>query len=149
VWLAVVEISTGRGVAANAGHEHPALYRAGESYELDVYRHGMPIGTMEGLRFRQHEFQLHPGDSIFVYTDGVAEATSSAQELFGTERMLEALNADPDARPMQTLQNVMDSITRFVDGAEQFDDITMLCFRYLGPGKNGGQQASADRSAET
>ena len=87
---------------------------------------------MGGIPFRQHEFQLNPGDSIFVYTDGVAEATNSDNELFGTDRMITALNKDPDANPEDILTNVMDDINDFVAGAEQFDDITMLCFKYLG-----------------
>ena len=132
VWLGVLEISTGKGLAVNAGHEHPVLRRAGGNYELVVYRHSMPIATMGGIRFKQHEFQLNPGDSFFVYTDGVAEATNEENELFGTERMLDALNREPDAQPEQILANVMHDIKSFVNGAEQFDDITMLCFRYLG-----------------
>ena len=114
VWLAVLEISTGKGVAANAGHEHPALRRADGSYDLIVYKHSMPVGVMRDLPFREHEFQLNPGDSFFVYTDGVVEATE-------------------DAQPEQMLANISQDIDRFVDGAEQFDDITMLCFRYFGP----------------
>ena len=139
IWVAVLEISTGKGVASNAGHEHPVLRRAGGSYELVIYRHSMPVGTMEGIRFEQHEFHLNPGDSIFVYTDGVAEATNGDDELYGTERMLSALNSEPDAQPEQVLTNVMNDITGFVDGAEQFDDITMLCFRYMGPSVNSVQ----------
>ena len=133
MWVAVLEISTGKGVAANAGHEHPVLRRAGGIYELVIYRHSMPVATMEGIPFRQHEFRLNPGDSVFVYTDGVAEATNGANELYGTDRMLNALNSEPDAQPGQILANVMNDIHAFVDGAEQFDDITMLCFRYMGP----------------
>ena len=133
VWLAVVEISTGKGIAANAGHEHPVLRRAGGKYELQIYRHSLPIGAMKDVPFRQHSFQLYPGDSFFVYTDGVAEATNGEKELYGTERMLSALNANPEAAPDQILMGVTRDINRFVNGAEQFDDITMLCFRYLGP----------------
>ena len=139
IWVAVLEISTGKGVASNAGHEHPVLRRAGGSYELVIYRHSMPVGTMEGIRFEQHEFHLNPGDGIFVYTDGVAEATNGDDELYGTERMLSALNSEPDAQPEQVLGNVMNDINGFVDGAEQFDDITMLCFRYMGPSVNSVQ----------
>ena len=133
VWCAVFEISTGKGIAANAGHEHPVLRRAGGLYELQVYKHSMPVGTFMDIPFRQHAFQLNPGDSFFVYTDGVAEATSGQKELYGTERMLAALNKEPDADPTQILENVTQDINRFVDGAEQFDDITMLSFLYLGP----------------
>ena len=133
VWLAVLEISTGKGVAANAGHEHPALRRADGSYDLIVYKHSMPVGVMRDLPFREHEFQLNPGDSFFVYTDGVVEATDADKELYGSDRMLQALNRNPDAQPEQMLANISQDIDRFVDGAEQFDDITMLCFRYFGP----------------
>ena len=132
VWLAVLEISTGKGIAVNAGHEHPALRRANGQYELVVYRHSPAVATLEGIPYKEHTFQLNPGDSLFVYTDGVAEATSADKDLFGTERMLEALNRDPDAEPMGVLKNVMDGIIAFVADAEQFDDITMLCLKYIG-----------------
>jgi len=135
VWAAVIEISTGKGVAVNAGHEHPALRRAGGLYELITYRHSLALAAMDGLPFKEHPFQLNPGDSLFVYTDGVAEATDTHNELFGTDRMLDALNEDPDAAPKDVLTHVMDNIHRFVDGAEQFDDITMLSFKYIGPAK--------------
>ena len=132
VWTAVLEISTGECSAANAGHEHPALCRAGGSYELVIYRHSMPVGTVPDIPFKEHSFQMNPGDSFFVYTDGVAEAANEQNELYGTERMLRALNSEPDAPPEQVLETLMRDIDRFVDGAEQFDDITMLCFRYIG-----------------
>ena len=132
VWLACIQLSTGKGIAANAGHEHPVMRRAGGKYELVVYRHSLPIGTMEGIRFREREFELFPGDSLFVYTDGVAEASDPEGRLFGTDRILEALNADPDIPPQDALSTMMNRIDDFAAGAEQFDDITMLCFRYLG-----------------
>ena len=133
VWAAVLEISTGKGVAANAGHEHPALRRADGAYELQVYRHSPAVATMGGMRFREHSFELNPGDSLFVYTDGVAEATSAQNELFGSERMIDALNVNPGAEPEEVLSNVMHGIDAFVADAEQFDDITMLCLKYNGP----------------
>ena len=136
VWVGVIEISTGKGTAANAGHEHPALRRAGGSYELITYRHSPAVATLQGLRFREHEFELHPGDSFFVYTDGVTEASKADHELFGNDRLITALTRDPDAAPEEILKNVMDGITQFVSGAEQFDDITMLCFKYFGPRGN-------------
>lgn len=76
--------------------------------------------------------ELKPGDSLFVYTDGVPEANNAKNELLGNDRMLEALNKDPDASPKQVLDNVMDGINAFVKGAEQFDDITMMCLKYRG-----------------
>ena len=92
---------------------------------------------MEGIPFRQHDFQLNPGDSLFVYTDGVAEATNASEEMYGTDRLLEALNQDPDALPEQILENVRASIQELVADAEQFDDITMLCMKYVGPETEG------------
>ena len=132
VWMAIIEISTGKGVAANAGHEHPALRRKDGSFELIEYRHSPALAVMPGIPFRQHDFELKSGDTLFVYTDGVAEATDSKNELFGNERMLKALNREPDAEPKKMLDNVMDSIEDFVEDAPQFDDITMLCFKYFG-----------------
>ena len=132
VWLAVIEISTGKGLAANAGHEHPVIRRKDGQYELVVYRHSPAVATMEGVRFKEHEFEMHPGDTLFVYTDGVPEATNASNELFGTDRMLEALNREPDAAPEKILSNVRESVDAFVGEAPQFDDITMLGFVYKG-----------------
>lgn len=133
VWVATIDLKTGKGIAANAGHEHPFLRRANGEYEMVVYRHSPPIGTYEGMMFREHEFQINPGDSIFVYTDGVAEASNDKDELFGNERTLEALNSKPDADPQIILNIVKSHIDEFVDEAEQFDDITMLGFKFNGP----------------
>ena len=131
-WMAIVDLRTGDGVAANAGHEHPALRRAGKQYELVKYPHSPVLGMMEGIVYKEHEFKIYPGDSLFVYTDGVPEATDSHNTLFGEERMVEALNRNPEANPEEVIKNVRSGIDEFVAGAEQFDDITMLCFKYKG-----------------
>ena len=136
VWLAILEISTGKGKAANAGHEHPALRRKDGKFELIEYRHSPAVATMEGIRFREHDFELHPGDSLFVYTDGVAEATDVHNELYGGERLIKALNKDPDAAPKEMLANVKNSVDEFVGDAPQFDDITMLGLKYFGSEDN-------------
>ena len=140
MWAAVLEISTGKGVAANAGHEHPALRRANGAYELQIYRHSPAVAMMEGMRFKEHSFQLNPGDSLFVYTDGVPEATSAEEELFGTDRMVSALNKDPAAVPEELLKNVREAVDAFVKDAEQFDDLTMLCLKYNGSGTSEKQR---------
>jgi len=87
---------------------------------------------MEGVVFKEREFEMHPGDSLFVYTDGVAEATDPQGRLFGTDRILDTLNADPDAETHTVLATMMEKIDSFAAEAEQFDDITMLSFRYQG-----------------
>ncbi len=137
VWLAVITLSTGEGVAVNAGHEHPIVRRAGGQYEIVKYKHSMAVAAMEDISFREHTFKMNAGDSLFVYTDGVPEAENSSRELLGTERVLAALNKDADASPVQVLENVMCGIDAFVGSAEQFDDITMLSMRYNG-GTAGG-----------
>ncbi len=132
VWMAIIELSTGKGIAANAGHEHPAIRRANGEWELVKYRHSPAVATMEGLTFKEHEFELDPGDSLYVYTDGVPEATDAGNGQFDTDRMLSALNKDPKASPEALLAAVKADIDEFVGDAEQFDDITMLAIDWHG-----------------
>ena len=132
VWLGILEISTGRLTAANAGHEYPAVMTDGK-FELFKDKHGLVIGGLDGVRYKEYELKLQPGDKMFLYTDGVAEAMNSENELFGTERMLEALNREPQEKPQKILKNVRSAVDQFVGNSEQFDDLTMLCFEYKGP----------------
>ncbi|HML47696.1 MAG TPA: SpoIIE family protein phosphatase [Clostridia bacterium] len=126
VWLGILEISTGRVVCANAGHEYPVLRRAGGDYELVKDRHGFVLGGMEGVRYQEYELTLFPGDKLFLYTDGVTEATDGHDELYGTARMLEALNRSGDSACAELLRRMKESIDAFVGSVPQFDDITML-----------------------
>jgi sigma-B regulation protein RsbU (phosphoserine phosphatase) len=138
VWMAIVEISSGKGVAVNAGHEHPVIKRAGEEntgFEYVKYRHSPAVATMEGLKFRQHEFELKPGDVLFVYTDGVLEATNAKEELYGEDRLLEVMNKSDGESLENLLHSVRADVDSFVGEAPQFDDITMLGFTYYGKGK--------------
>ena len=132
VWLGILEISSGRMTAANAGHEYPAVKKAAGSFELLKDRHGFVIGGMPGMKFKEYELQLEPGDKLFVYTDGVPEATNGAQELFGTERMVEALRQGESGTPKETLEAVNRAVQAFVGDAPQFDDLTMMCLAYQG-----------------
>lgn len=133
VWLGILEISTGNLTAANAGHEYPAIRKKDGPFELYKDKHGFVIGGLEDVHYREYDLQMKPGDKIFVYTDGVTEATDSTGRLFGTERMIEALNSCPDDRPEDILRGVRSAVDAFVDDAEQFDDLTMMCVEYLGP----------------
>ena len=132
VWLAVIDITTGKGTAANAGHENLALRRAGGDFESIKYRHSPAVATLEGLEYKEHEFELGYGDVIFVYTDGVTEATNENMELMGEQRMLEILNRNSDVETADLLQTVKTEINRFAGNAPQFDDITMMIFEYKG-----------------
>lgn len=133
VWMGILNTRTGLLRAANAGHEYPAVMRPGGSFELYKDKHGFVLGTMEGMKYKTYEMQLEPGSKLFVYTDGVPEATNAHEELMGTDRMLEALNKEPDASPEELLNNMRKAIDEFVAGADQFDDLTMLCIEYRGP----------------
>ena len=133
IWLGILEISTGRLTAANAGHEYPVLMRAGKDFELYRDKHGFVIGGMEGAEYSQYELQLNPGDKLFLYTDGVTEATDANKELFGSGRMIAVLNERKDTSPTQMLEGVRRAVDDFVKEAEQFDDLTMLCLAYKGP----------------
>ena len=126
VWLGIYEISAGRLTAANAGHEYPAIRRANGQFELFRDRHGFVLAGMENARYQEYELELGVGDTLFVYTDGVSEATDAANTLYGTDRMLAALNRDRALGPEGLLHQVKADIGRFVGAAPQFDDITML-----------------------
>ena len=143
VWLAIIDLDTGRGVAANAGHEHPVLCRAGDEFRLVEYPHSPPVAFMDGMSFAEHTFEMHPGDKLFVYTDGVPEASDASLEQFKTARMLTALNRNPEASPEELLHTVRKDIDAFVGEAPQFDDLTMMCLVYR------GQPGAAEQTAGT
>ena len=132
VWLGILELSTGKLTAANAGHEYPVLKAPDGAFEILRDKHGFVIGGMECAKYREYELQLEPGAKLFLYTDGVPEATNADNELFGTERMLKALNTASDVSPQEILKNVRSAVDGFVQEAEQFDDLTMLCLEYKG-----------------
>ena len=130
-WFGVLEISTGKIVAANAGHEYPVIRTADGDYELMKDRHGFVLGGMDGVTYRDYEFTLEKGGTLFVYTDGVPEATNAAQEMYGTGRLLEAMNRHRTDGPVELLKAIWVSVDEFVGEAEQFDDLTMLAITLL------------------
>ncbi len=131
-WIGILEISTGKITAANAGHEYPVVRQNGEPFRLLKDKHGLVVGGLEGAAYESYEIQMEPGDKIFIYTDGIPEASDADKNMFGLEHMLSALNDDLDATPEETLRNVKSSVSAFTKDAEQFDDMTMLCFQYKG-----------------
>ena len=135
VWLAVLELSTGRCRICNAGHENPAVRRNGGDFELVKYKHDMMVGIRKKAQYLSHEFVMQPGDCLFVYTDGVPEATNEKSEMFKEEGLIRTLNVDADAGAEALIRRVHEAVDRFADGTPQFDDITMLCLKYLGTDK--------------
>ncbi len=132
VWLAIIELSTGKGLAANAGHEHPVLRCKDGSYELVVYRHSPIIAVMEDSVIAEHPFQMGPGDRLLVYTDGVPEAMNPELEQYGTSRLLDVMNANAECSSREMLRKITLDVEAFMDGSPQADDITMLIFDFYG-----------------
>lgn len=130
VWLGILELSTGKLVAANAGHEYPVIKRDGKEYELFKDPHGFVLAGMEGSHYKEYELVLNSADRLYLYTDGVAEATNTQNELYGTDRMLAALNLHKDANTEELLRYMKEDIDQFVGEAPQFDDITMLALEF-------------------
>jgi serine phosphatase RsbU (regulator of sigma subunit) len=143
VWIGILELSTGKLTASNAGHERPILKEPDGGFELIRDKHGLVVGAMDGMRYRNYELQLRPGAKLFLYTDGLMEATDAADELFGEARTLETLNRAQDADPQALLEFVDAEVRRFVGDAPQFDDLTMLCLQYNGPSGSAEQPSPA------
>ena len=135
VWFGIMTLSTGNVIASNAGHEFPVLQNKDGAFELLHDRHGFVLGGLEGVRYRDYEFDLDPGQTLFLYTDGVPEATTAENEQFGTDRMNEALNRKKGANPQELVHYMLRTVDDFDGDVPQFDDITMLALRYIGPGQ--------------
>ena len=109
-------------------------------YELFHDRHGFVLGGMSGLRYKDNEFDLNKGRTIFLYTDGVPEATTAENEQFGPVRMIEALNRKQDANPEELVHYMLRTVDDFDGDVPQFDDITMLAIRYNGPAEKDADE---------
>lgn len=134
-WIGTVNLNTGEMTYVNAGHNKPLIRRNGGIFEFLDCKPGLAMAVFDGFQYTMESVQLKPGDEIFLYTDGVTEATNLHEELFGDERLQASLNSIPlsMAGKSQDICNyVLSKVHEFTNGAEQSDDITMLCFRYLG-----------------
>ena len=131
-WLGILEISTGTLTCANAGHEYPVIYRDGKHYDIFKDKHGLVLGGMPETKYTEYSVKLNKGDVLYVYTDGVPEATDKDHKQMGMDYMVDALNGIDSSDPEQVITDMHHAIDDFIQGAEQFDDITMLCLRYNG-----------------
>lgn len=134
-WLGILEISSGKLIAANAGHEYPYILQNGK-YNLLKDRHGLVLGALENSKYTNYEVTLAKGDGIFVYTDGVTEATDQNKNLFTNDRLTETLNKYSHESADSVIKGINAAINIFSNGSEQFDDITMLSLIYHGPNDN-------------
>jgi serine phosphatase RsbU (regulator of sigma subunit) len=132
VWLGFLDLRTGLLTAANAGHEYPILKAPDGDFELLKDKHGLVVGGMEGYPYKEYQVQLEAGSRLFLYTDGLPEATDTENHMFGIERTLKALNEVKNDTPREVLDHVTQSVADFVGSAPQFDDTTMMCLDYKG-----------------
>ena len=135
-WMGILDLTTGQVTFANAGHNPPLLKRADGSFEYLKSRAGFVLAGMEGVRYRVNEITLSPGDRLFLYTDGVPEATNADNKLYGEHRLLEFTNRNTAMDATDLLPALKANIDEFVGEAPQFDDITMLMLDYKP--KDGG-----------
>ncbi len=137
-WLGIIDLKTGRMSCSNAGHEYPVFCHGGGDYELVKDDHGLVLGAMENVPMKEYTLQMQPGDRLFVYTDGVPEAIDKDEKAYGTGRLVDKLNELKEEPQKETLEKVHHDIVKFVREAEQFDDITMLGFTYIGGETDAG-----------
>ena len=138
-WLGYLDLKTGLVHVANAGHNPPVLIRYGKPEYL-IFNPGLMLAGMDGVRYKEQTVQLERGDILYLYTDGVTEAMNQNEEQYGEEKLKNKLyfgNHYPDNFSETEITKsvcyaVSEDIEKFTNGAEQSDDITMLCIRYLG-----------------
>ena len=129
-WMGILDVASGKLTFANAGHNPPLLRRADGAFEYLKTRAGFVLAGMEGIRYRANEITLYAGDRLFLYTDGVPEATNVDNVLFGEDRLLSFMNDNCTLDALELLPKLKTNIDEFVDVAPQFDDITMLALDY-------------------
>ena len=133
VWMGILDLNTGDMRCLNAGHEYPAVMKNNGDYEVFRDKHHLPLGAIKDMKYTGYDMHLDPGDCLYVYTDGIPDAINVNEEEYGLKRLLNALNTYKDASMEGLLQGVKADQDAFVGEADQFDDITMLGFRYNGP----------------
>ena len=131
-WMGILDLQTGHMACANAGHEYPVLGPAGGEFSLYRDKHNFVLGGLDTAEYSNYQIRLNPGDVLMVYTDGVPEASDPDQQFYGTDRLLRALNSAGGQTPEELIRTIRQDMDTFTSGAEQFDDITMLCVKYNG-----------------
>ncbi len=129
-WMGILDLNSGVLEYANAGHNPPLLKRKDGSFEYLKSRPGLVLAGMDGMKYRENEMMLEPGDEIFLYTDGVTEATNAETVLFGEDNLRKTLNECKVRSAKGRCDAVIGAVDAFVGEAPQFDDITMLSLRY-------------------
>lgn len=131
-WQGSIDLDRGLVQYANAGHNPPLVRHGDDSFNYLRSKPGFVLAGMDTIRYKTNELQLEPGDILFLYTDGVTEATNAEKELFGEERLLNAINSKDYSSMQELCDFIKSEVETFVAGAPQFDDITMVAFKYIG-----------------
>lgn len=134
-WQGSVDLKTGKVTFANAGHNPPLVKHGNGRFEYLRSKVGFVLAGMDGVMYKAQEVQLEPGDIIYLYTDGVTEATNASEELYGEERLLAAINSKEFADMNELCKFVKADADAFVGDAPQFDDMTMVALKYIGTPK--------------
>ena len=131
-WSGSVNLKTGCLSIVNAGHNPPLIRRKGEGFSYLKTARGLMLAASKRKGYQQEGIVLCPGDEIFLYTDGITEAMNAKKEFYGEERLLHLLITLGDLPVEEVCARVKADVFEFVGDVPQFDDITMLGFRYMG-----------------
>ena len=131
VFLAILNTATGQIMYTNAGHNPAYILRQGD-YDIQKLSelHGVAIGAMEGVEYKETVLQLDPGNTVFAYTDGVTEAQGLQGKLYSEKRLHNLLKDFKFAGCKELVDYVMDNVVIYEEGAEQADDITLLAVQF-------------------
>jgi sigma-B regulation protein RsbU (phosphoserine phosphatase) len=127
-----LDLDTGVLLFCNAGHDRPFLIRADGTLELLESKPGLALGVLPQFNYPLQQMTLEAGDAIFLYTDGVTDATNSSDQLFTVDRLREALTGTAGASALRVIAEATNAVDRFVERAPQADDLTMMCIRFRG-----------------
>ena len=128
IWVGILDLVSGELTYVCGGHNPPITVINGEAEYLKT-KGGFVLAGLEGIAYKENSITLNKGDMVYLYTDGVTEATNNKLELFGEERLLKCFDNADSISSNELVKKVKESVDGFVDGQDQFDDMTMLCFR--------------------
>ena len=131
IWVGILDLTTGDVIASNAGHDDPIIGSKGK-FSLRKSKHGLVVGAMDDIEYENYEFKINKGDKIFLYTDGIPEATNKNNMLYSIDNLVETLNTFKNDSCKELIKDVLYNVDKFVGSAPQFDDITMMAIEYKG-----------------
>lgn len=129
VWVCIFDLTNGMLTFVSAGHNPPVLLRNNRPEFLKC-KNGFVLAGMEDVMYKSHSVQLDRGDIVYLYTDGVTEAEDQDHNLFGEERLLKCFENKSESSAAEIIENVKQSVDAFINGNSQFDDLTMLSFKW-------------------